>query len=325
MLRHQALLAPAAERRGAGVPGIQRNIAAFQRGGGDGGVAGGGAEGRGRWFSAPLYCALYFRHGNGAKERLAVVLDVPGPGLEHGFDSHVRGFDNEQKHVRECAFDPSYPEICVGADFNVDGFSMHIAQSHEYIWDRLRTILTGERLIKTTTFDEITLMATSTQQATEELAQRLIVLARRCNAGRLKIRLTGDSSGNQRKTSSGGSAGPESVWDIVKKTLRRELPSGMFQLSFNIYSTNEAVRTRINRANRLMRSSDGESLIEISPKCKSLVNDLQKVRWARDAHGNTLSILDKRDPKLTHSCDSWSYLLRMTDGSSVGEQPGRMF
>jgi len=57
--------------------------------------------------------------------------------------------------------------------------------------------------------------------------------------------------------------------------------------------------------------------VKIAPRCRGLIEDLKKVRWARDSYGNVLSILDKRDPKLTRSCDAFGYLLRGFEVGSI--------
>lgn len=68
---------------------------------------------------------------------------------------------------------------------------------------------------------------------------------------------------------------------------------------FSIVPTrNPMVRDRINNINRLLKA---ERII-ISPKCKKLINDLEKVSW----RGNDLD--QKTDPLLTHVSDALGYL-----------------
>jgi phage terminase large subunit len=61
---------------------------------------------------------------------------------------------------------------------------------------------------------------------------------------------------------------------------------------------NPFVTDRVNNVNRLLR----DGLIIISPKCKKLINDLEKVSWK----GNDLD--QKTDKSLTHISDALGYL-----------------
>lgn len=89
-----------------------------------------------------------------------------------------------------------------------------------------------------------------------------------------------DSTGKNRKTSG------QSDFAILQ------------QNGFNIQRTfNPFVKDRINNVNRLLR--DGRIIID--PKCKKLIEDLEKVEW----DGNDLD--KKSDPMLTHISDALGY------------------
>lgn len=90
-----------------------------------------------------------------------------------------------------------------------------------------------------------------------------------------------DSTGKNRKTSG------KSDFHIIQEN------------GFTIYPTrNPFVTDRINNINRLLR----DQRIIIDPKCKKLINDLEKVSWKNDD-------LDKKsDPMLTHISDALGYL-----------------
>jgi hypothetical protein len=90
-----------------------------------------------------------------------------------------------------------------------------------------------------------------------------------------------DSTGKNRKTSG------KSDFHILQES------------GFRIHPTrNPFVTDRINNINRLLR--DGRIIID--PKCKKLINDLEKVSWKNDD-------LDKKtDPMLTHISDALGYL-----------------
>jgi len=88
-----------------------------------------------------------------------------------------------------------------------------------------------------------------------------------------------DSTGKNRKTSG------QSDFDIIR------------QAGFQIRSNhNPFVVDRVNNVNRLF----GLNKIKISPKCKKLINDLDKVSWKNNK-------LDASDPMLTHISDALGY------------------
>lgn len=100
-------------------------------------------------------------------------------------------------------------------------------------------------------------------------------------------RIIPDSTGRNRKTSG------QSDFDILKNA------------GFTIESTfNPFVGDRVNNTNRLFSANK----IIINPKCKKLINDLEKVRWKDNR-------LDQSgDSKhLTHISDALSYLLWKLD------------
>jgi phage terminase large subunit len=91
-----------------------------------------------------------------------------------------------------------------------------------------------------------------------------------------------DSTGKNRKTSG------RSDFDTLRES------------GFTIQATrNPLVRDRVTNTNRLL--TDGR--IEIDPKCRYLINDLEKVAWVDNE-------LDKKsDPSLTHVSDALGYWL----------------
>lgn len=98
-----------------------------------------------------------------------------------------------------------------------------------------------------------------------------------------QVRIAPDSTGKNRKTSG------KSDFHI----LQQEFGSNVL-----LPTRNPFVTDRVNNLNRLF----AEDRIVISPKCRKLINDLERVFW----RGNEL---DKRsDPLLTHVSDSLGYL-----------------
>lgn len=91
-----------------------------------------------------------------------------------------------------------------------------------------------------------------------------------------------DSTGRNRKTSG------KSDHQILKDN------------GFNVLPThNPFVTDRVNNVNRLLT----ENRLRINPKCRKLINDLEKVSWKDNQ-------LDKKsDPELTHISDALGYFL----------------
>jgi phage terminase large subunit len=89
-----------------------------------------------------------------------------------------------------------------------------------------------------------------------------------------------DSTGRNRKTSG------QSDFDIIKAA------------GFKIISThNPYVKDRVNLVNLRLK----EMKIEIHPRCKKLINDLEKVSWKNN------DLDQKTDPMLTHMSDCLGY------------------
>lgn len=95
-----------------------------------------------------------------------------------------------------------------------------------------------------------------------------------------------DSTGANRKTSG--------------KSDHLILKEAGFQINF---TRNPFVTDRVNNINRLLR--DGK--IRIDPKCKKLINDLEKVTWKND------ELDQKTDKMLTHISDALGYLCWSVD------------
>lgn len=104
-----------------------------------------------------------------------------------------------------------------------------------------------------------------------------------------------DSTARNRKTSG------RSDFDILKEN------------GFNVMSThNPFVKDRTNLVNRRLK----EGRIIISPKCKKLINDLEKVVWK----DNKLD--QKSDPELTHISDALGYgLYKMLPENNMNLTP----
>jgi phage terminase large subunit len=119
-------------------------------------------------------------------------------------------------------------------------------------------------------FDEIFLNNSDTYKMMKELKKR----------GYSHGRVIPDSTGKNRKTSG------KSDFVIIKEA------------GFVIESVrNPYVTDRVNAVNRLLKAGN----VKIDPKCKHLINDLEKVSWK----DNKLD--QKTDPMLTHMSDNFGY------------------
>jgi PBSX family phage terminase large subunit len=131
--------------------------------------------------------------------------------------------------------------------------------------------------------DEIFLRNSDTYKMCDELVKR----------GYRGARVIPDSTGKNRKTSG------RSDFQILEGA------------GFDIMTTrNPFVKDRINNANRLFTSNK----IKINPRCRKLINDLEKVVWKDE------KLDQKGDNKLlTHISDSLSYALWKLDNISTIE------
>jgi hypothetical protein len=122
----------------------------------------------------------------------------------------------------------------------------------------------------------------------------------------LQVSTYGDAAGHQRKSSS-----DQTDWKIVKSFLAAD--SVLVPTHFEGLS-NPTVKGRINAMNALLCNADGERRLTIDPSCKELIADLEQVAWKTDAAGNSISDLDKSNPKRTHVSDALGYLVEKEFG-----------
>lgn len=53
----------------------------------------------------------------------------------------------------------------------------------------------------------------------------------------------------------------------------------------------------------------GERAVNVGPRCKSLIRDLEQVVWKADSNGNATGDIDKGNAALTHVSDAASYMV----------------
>lgn len=122
-------------------------------------------------------------------------------------------------------------------------------------------------------FDEVFQRNSDTYKLAKEIKRKQLPL----------IQFIPDSTGKNRKTSG------KSDFQILKDE---------FGDNCITYTRNPFVTDRVNNINRMLR----DGLLFIHPRCKKLINDLEKVSWK----GNELD--QKTDKLLTHSSDSLGYI-----------------
>lgn len=114
------------------------------------------------------------------------------------------------------------------------------------------------------------------------------------------MNLYGDPAGNARNHSG------KSDWQMVREYFARE--SG-YQLNWLVPAKNPAVRDRVNAANGALLNAVGEVRVTLSPKCKTLIRDFERVVWLRDSNGVIVGEVSKKDPELTHISDACTYMV----------------
>jgi len=200
-----------------------------------------------------------------------------------------RAFDRK-KHVAPAEGARSAP-LLWALDFNVDPMCSVIAQ----VKNGFVTVL-----------DEIVLARATTWDACQEFATRF-----RGHTGGVMV--YADATGARRQTT-----GLSDV-EIVRTSLR----GGAFgEVVFKVPRSNPAVRDRVNLMNAKLESAAGEKLMQVDPRCKELIQDLEQVSFL-----DGTSVIDKdRDPRRTHLSDALGYLVWQECGgaANVGEQGRRL-
>jgi len=156
--------------------------------------------------------------------------------------------------------------IHVGMDFNYNPFSCVIAQ------------IQGREV---RIHDELFVRGSSTEEVANELK------ARYPNS---KIIIYPDPSARQKKTSAGG------------KTDFSILVNAGFTVMARQFHT--PVRDRVNALNTKLRAADGSTTLFIDPKCKHVIESLQRLTYKEGAP----TVIDK-DSGLDHASDSLGYLI----------------
>lgn len=177
-------------------------------------------------------------------------------------------------------------------DFNVNPMASVVAQREgETVW----------------VLDEIVLPTASTVEVCEEYE-------RRYGNHRAGVRVFGDASGRNRRTSS-----RHSDVDQIEEFLARR-PELRGEVRFG--TANPAVRERVNLTNGKLRNAEGRVGLFVGEPCRRLIEDLEQVSYKPDS-----MVVDKSDPRRTHLSDALGYLLwgEFHSPGRVGERDRRLF
>jgi Terminase large subunit, T4likevirus-type, N-terminal len=204
--------------------------------------------------------------------------------------------------VQNVEYDPNL-ELCWTLDFNI-GFPCSLLC--QIVKDRV------------VVFDEIALADLKTDRVCAEFERKLKPLweARGPDTGRMDVRVFGDATGNNRKSS----AGPTD-WQTIRDFFKDH--HIVRDLHIDRPSSNPRIIDRIHCVNRKIRNFNGERRVTISPRCKSLIRDLEQVCWTVDAHGNKLNEPDDKGLTITHASDALGYLIarKFPMRIQMGEKP----
>jgi hypothetical protein len=118
--------------------------------------------------------------------------------------------------------------------------------------------------------------------------------------GAALVDVYGDATGDTRRTSAS-----RTDWQIVKECFG-SLPC---RVTYHQPRSNPPVKDRVNCVNAVLLNQAGDRRLTIDPGCKDLIQDLERVHWKTDPHGNVQAEIDKSDPKRTHLSDALGYMI----------------
>jgi hypothetical protein len=193
-------------------------------------------------------------------------------------------------HIADLQAEPYLP-VFWALDFNVDPMSSLIVQ-----------IVGG----KVRVLDEIVIRHGTTQQACEEFLKRFP----KQQAG---VAVYGDASGYKEQTTG------SSDYQIIREYFQIHAST---PAQYRVPKANPSVRERINLTNAKLRSAAGDIGIQVDPRCKELIKDLEQVCFKEESNQ-----IDKdRDRLRTHLSDALGYLLwqECKPLGSIGERQGRI-
>lgn len=201
---------------------------------------------------------------------------------------------DRKRNVAKVEFDPHLP-VCWSMDFNVGRMSSVILQYHP---------VPGDQPKEVRVLDEIVLLNSNTGATCDEFLHRLdrLTAETSLSTGVVQVRIYGDAAGEART-----SKADTTDYEVIRRFARRN--AHRVNLTFHVQEANPSVRSRVASMNSMLRNERGETRLLIAPHCKCLIEDLEQVGWAVDAHGNYSGDLDKKNAALSHISDALGYMV----------------
>ena len=205
-------------------------------------------------------------------------------------------FDRDE-NVETVTYDPGLP-LFWALDFNVNPMCSVIGQRDDD---------------SVTVLEELVLRDSNTGAACQAFLERIARLGRLSSSTRIDI--YGDATGASRSTSAS-----RTDWQIIRDFLARY----PYQVKQHVPRSNPPVKDRVNCVNAMLCNQAGERRLRIAPKCKELIQDLERVHWKCDSNGNTVPEIDKSDPLRSHVSDALGYMIAQEFGmrGQLGAIPG---
>ncbi len=176
--------------------------------------------------------------------------------------------------------------LCWSLDFNIDPMCAVIGQRED---DAVYVL------------DEIALRDSNTAAACGAFVDRMNPWLLRCCLP-VEVHVYGDATGDARRSSAS-----QTDWQLVRDFFHRH--RDLLKPVLHIGSSNPAVRDRVNCVNAKLCNQAGIRKLLIDPRCKQLIQDLERVHWKTDSNGNPLNEIDKSDPARTHTSDALGYMI----------------
>jgi phage terminase large subunit len=111
-----------------------------------------------------------------------------------------------------------------------------------------------------------------------------------------------------------------SDYSLVQRYLHQ---AGFRDIRLSVPPANPPVLSRVQKVNALLTNALGEVRLEVDPRCKELIKDLEEVTFKPDS-----GVIDKvRDPQRTHASDAIGYAIWQLFGDKpkMGEINKRLF
>jgi len=198
---------------------------------------------------------------------------------------------NAAVHLVRQAYDAT-KKLMWALDFNVAPMTSVLVQEHH---GRLAVI------------DEIVLDRATTEEAGLEFENRY----KNHGAG---LEIFGDASGRNMHTTG------TTDYTLLQAFLYR---AGFRNLKLRVPQKNPAVLSRVQKVNAILTNALGEVRLEVDPRCKELIRDLEEVMFKPDS-----GVVDKlRDLRRTHASDALGYLVwaLFGDKTVIGEKNRPLF